>query len=142
MLIQPHPGLRLQVRRIGTEGAPLLVVDHAAADPDRLVRKAARGHFTPQGAMFPGLRLRAPLSYEVFLEGLLRPLLAEHFQLSPRARLSFPMCHYSLVSQAPDQLGFLQRVPHIDSAAGNGLAVLLRLAERSVSHRIPMKLDF
>jgi hypothetical protein len=30
----------------------------------------------------------------------------------------------------------------LSAAAGNGLAVLLRLAERSVSHRIPMKLDF
>ena len=30
MLIQAHPGLRLQVRRIGAEGAPLLVVDDVA----------------------------------------------------------------------------------------------------------------
>ena len=42
MLIQAHPGLRLQVRRIGEEGAPLLVIDQLVADPDRLVRKAAR----------------------------------------------------------------------------------------------------
>ena len=74
VLIQPHPGLRVEARTIGAEGAPLLVIDQAVADPDRLVRKAARGHFTPQGAMFPGLRIRAPLSYEVFLEQLLRPL--------------------------------------------------------------------
>jgi hypothetical protein len=30
----------------------------------------------------------------------------------------------------------------LSAAAGNGLAVLLRLAERSVGYRIPMKLDF
>ena len=30
----------------------------------------------------------------------------------------------------------------LSAAAGNGLAVLLRLAERSVSHRVRMKLDF
>ena len=30
----------------------------------------------------------------------------------------------------------------LPAAAGNGLAVLLRLTERSVSHRVPMKLDF
>lgn len=124
MLIKPHPGLRLQAHRIGAEGAPLLVIDQTVADPDRLVRKAARGYFAPQGAMFPGLRMRAPLSYEVFLEQLLRPLLAEHFQLPPRARMGFPMCHYSLVSQPPEKLAFLQRVPHIDSAAANGLATV------------------
>lgn len=124
MLIQPHPGLRLQATRIGAEGAPLLVIDQAVADPDRLVRKAARGHFTPQGTLYPGLRIRAPLFYEAFLEQLLRPLLAEHFGLPGRARLAFPMCHYSLVTLPPEKLVFLQRVPHIDSASGNGLATV------------------
>jgi len=124
VLIQPHPGLRLQATRIGAEGAPLLVVDQAVADPDRLVRKAARGHFKPQGTLYPGLRIRAPLFYETFLEQLIRPLLAEHFGLSPRARFSFPMCHYSLVTLPPEQLVFLQRVPHVDSVQGNGLATV------------------
>ncbi len=64
MLIQAHPGLRLELRRVGAEGAPLLVIDQLVADPDRLVRKAARAQFMPQGAMFPGIRVRAPLSYE------------------------------------------------------------------------------
>ncbi|TWT19503.1 hypothetical protein FQY79_06510 [Luteimonas wenzhouensis] len=124
MLIQPHPGMRMQVRRLGVEQAPLLVIDQAVADPERLVRKAARGHFRPQGAMFPGLRLRAPLFYEAFLERLLRPLLAEHFGLPADGRLAFPMCHFSLVTQPPERLVFLQRVPHIDSAADNGLATV------------------
>lgn len=124
MLIQAHPGLRLQVRRIGAEGAPLLVIDQAVADPERLVRKAERGHFTSQGAMFPGVRIRAPISYEVFLEQLIRPLLAEHFGLPPQGRLTFPLCHYSLVTLPPEQLVFLQRVPHIDSVQANGLATM------------------
>lgn len=124
MLIQANPGRSLEVRRIGAEGAPLLVIDQAVADPDRLVRKAARGHFTRQGALFPGLRLRAPLSYEVFLEQLLRPLLDEHFGLPSQGRLGFPTCHYSLVTLPPDRLDFLQRIPHIDSVQANGLAVM------------------
>lgn len=124
MLIQPNPGLRLQVRRIGAEGAPLLVIDQAVADPDRLVRKAARGHFAAQGSMFPGVRIRAPLSYEVFLEQLLRPLLAEHFGLPARGRMVFPLCHYSLVTLPPERLAFLQRIPHIDSVQENGLATV------------------
>jgi hypothetical protein len=124
MLIQPHPGLRLQARRIGAEGAPLLVIDEAVADPDRLVRKAARGHFMPQGTLFPGLRIRAPLSYEMFLEQLLRPLLAPHFGLPADGRFAFPMCHYSLVTLPPERLGFLQKVPHVDSVQDDGLATV------------------
>lgn len=124
MLIRPHSDLCLQARRIGTEGAPLLVVDQAVADPDRLVHKASRGHFAPQGALFPGLRVRAPLSYEVFLEHLVRPLLAEHFHLPAQARFVFPMCHYSLVTLPPERLSFPQRVPHVDSVRDNGLATV------------------
>jgi len=124
VLIQAHPGLRLQVRRIGAEGAPLLVIDQAVADPDRLVRKAARGHFAPHGAMFPGVRIRAPISYEVFLEQLVRPLLAEHFGLPAQGRFAFPTCHYSLVTLPPQRLSFLQQIPHIDSVQANGLATV------------------
>ncbi len=121
MLIEPHPGLRMQVQRIGAEGAPLLVIDQLVADPERLVRKAARLDFTRQGAFFPGIRARAPASYEVFLERLVRPLLVDVFGLQP-GRLRFPTCHYSLITQAPEQLVFLQRIPHIDSASPQGLA--------------------
>ena len=122
MIVERHPALRIDRRRIGAEGAPLLVVDDFVADPDRLVRKAARSRFSPQGAMFPGVRARAPLSYEVLLEGLLRPLLPA-LGLRP-GRFAFPMCHYSLVVQRPETLSFLQRVPHIDSTTAQGLATV------------------
>jgi len=36
--------------------------------------------------------------------------------------VSFPTCHYSLVTNPPESLAFLQRIPHIDSIAANGLA--------------------
>lgn len=121
MLIQAHPDLRMQVRRVGAEGAPLLVIDQLVADPERLVRRAARQDFSRQGAFFPGVRARAPLSYEAFLERLVQPLLVDVFGLQP-GRLQFPTCHYSLITQAPEQLVFLQRIPHIDSVSGQGLA--------------------
>ena len=124
MILDFHPDIRIQRLSLGNEGAPLLVIDSLVADPERLVRKAARSAFAPQGAFFPGIRARAPGSYEYFLERLIRPLLGEFFGLPPGARLSFPMCHYSLVTQAPEKLLFLQRVPHIDSVAGNGLATV------------------
>ena len=123
MILRPHPGLRLQRYEIGTEKAPLLVIDNVVADPDRLVRKAGRSEFSPQGEYFPGVRARAPSSYDRFLAALLAPLLREHFGMQP-ARFAFPMCHYSLVTTPAEGLEFLQRVPHIDSVAANGLATV------------------
>jgi hypothetical protein len=34
------------------------------------------------------------------------------------------MCHYSLVTLPPEKLSFLQRVPHVDSVQGDGLATV------------------
>ncbi len=123
MLLEPHPGLRISKFAIGAEGAPLLVIDNVVAAPEKLVNKATRSHFSAQGAYFPGVRTRAPASYEYFLDALLRPLVREHFGMEP-GRFQFPMCHYSLVTTPPERLAFLQRVPHIDSVAGNGLATV------------------
>ena len=123
MLLTVHPEIRIARRTIGAEGAPLLVMDNVASDPDRLVRKAASSHFVKQSSMFPGIRAPAPLSYQQFLQATLNPLLRECFDLEP-GRFAFPMCHFSLVTQPPGELAFLQRVPHIDSVRGDGLATV------------------
>lgn len=123
MLLTHHPDIKIAKRSIGLEGAPLLVIDNLVSDPDRLVRKATNSHFVKHSSMFPGIRASAPLSYQQFLESTLNPLLRECFDLAP-SRFVFPMCHYSLVTQPPGELAFLQRVPHIDSVRRDGLATV------------------
>lgn len=123
MLITPHPDLRISRHVVGLERAPVLVIDNVLADPERMLRKAASRPFEKMPTMFPGIRAPAPLSYQAFLEGLLNPLLRETFDLEP-GRFAFPMCHFSLVTQPPETLQFLQRVPHIDSVSAQGLATV------------------
>ena len=121
MIIDLHPQLRVQRLSIGQEGAPLLVVDQLVADPERLVRKAARMDFQPHGAFFPGIRAPGPASYQVFLEQLATPLM-EFFGIGPgRLRAT---SYYSLITRPPEQLMFLQRIPHIDAASHQGLAAV------------------
>lgn len=123
MRIEAHPGLRIARHLLGDERTPLLVVDQVAADPEALARRATRVAFAPEGAMFPGIRAKAPLGYQDFLERLLLPLLGDAFGLQARA-LRFPLCHWSLVTRPPERLSFLQRVPHIDSTTTTGLATV------------------
>jgi len=123
MLIQHHPDFCIDKRSLGNEGAPLLVIDNLVADPERLVDRATRRKFDARSEYFPGPRARAPAMYEHFLELVLNPLLAEHFGIRP-GRFAFPMCHYSLVATPPRDLQFLQRIPHIDSVDGDGLATV------------------
>lgn len=129
MLIQRHPDLRIAKRLIGSEGAPLLIIDNLVADPERLVRKAARRMFDSHSEHFPGLRTEAPARYQSFLESVLNPLLPEYFGLLSGS-FRYAMCHYSLVATAPGQLRFPQRVPHIDSVGGDGLATVHYLFRR------------
>lgn len=113
--------MTIQTLSIGAEKAPLLVVDNFTGNPEELVEKAATRHFEPVSSFFPGIRAKAPLSYQRFIVDRLQDLLLESFELEGRG-LRFPMCHYSLVTTPPENLVMLQRIPHFDSLESGGLA--------------------
>lgn len=123
MILAPHPDLRIERRAFGREAALLLVIDNFVAEPDRLVRKAATAPFSSGGRFYPGIRAKAPPSYEHFLVTRLQPLLAEHFGLASQS-LRLPMCHFSLVTTPASQLAPMQRIPHVDSLARDGFATI------------------
>lgn len=113
--------MRIQKLTIGRENAPLLVIDNVVADPEELVQDAAAKRYTTPHSYFPGIRAKAPLSYQMFLVGEFRKLLCEFFGLdSPSLR--FSMCHYSVVTTPPEELSLLQRIPHVDTHDSRGLA--------------------
>lgn len=123
MILELHPEIRIEKLTIGRERAPLLVIDNFVADPDRLVRKAAKEQFATGGRFYPGIRAKAPPSYEHFLTSRLQPLLLEHFGLKSQSwRTS--MCHFSLVTTPAVQLTLPQCLPHVDSFATDGVATI------------------
>jgi len=121
MNIAPHPSMRIQKLTIGRENAPLLVIDNVVADPEELVRDAVAKRYTTQQSYFPGLRAKAPLSYQMFLLEQFRTLLCDYFDLEAPS-LRFSMCHYSVVTTPPESLSMLQRIPHVDTHDARGLA--------------------
>ncbi|HEY0942237.1 MAG TPA: DUF6445 family protein [Steroidobacter sp.] len=123
MILDLHPDLRIEKRRFGREGAVLLVIDNFVAEPERLVKKALLAPFSSGGRFYPGIRAKAPPSYEHFLTTRLQPLLAEHFGV-PSCPLRLSMCHYSLVTTPAAQLALMQRIPHVDSLARDGFATV------------------
>lgn len=123
MILDLHPDIRIEKRAIGREGAPLLIIDNFVAEPDRLVKKAATAQFASGGRFYPGIRAKAPPSYEHFLTTRLQPLLTEHFGLTSRS-LRLTMCHYSVVTTPAAQLNLLQCLPHVDSLAPEGFATI------------------
>lgn len=116
-----HPDIRLQKLTFGREKSPLLVIDNFINNAEQLVQTASEKHFTHTTRYFPGIRAKAPLLYKDFMLSCLKNLLIDFFQLSS-SRFSFSMCHYSLITTPPEKLELIQRIPHIDSTVGNGLA--------------------
>jgi hypothetical protein len=121
MTLELHPEFRLQKLRIGREQAPLLVVDNLVANPADLVELAAGKLFADVASYYPGVRAKVPLTYQRFFIEHLRGVISEHFGPSA-GKIRFTACHFSVVTTSPDNLAYLQRIPHIDSFAGNELA--------------------
>lgn len=113
--------MRIQKMLIGRENLPLLVIDNLVADPDELVQDAISKHYAPPHSFYPGVRAKAPLSYQRFVVGELRSVINEFFELE-NPSLQFNMCHYSVVTTPPTQLTPIQRIPHVDANDRRGLA--------------------
>jgi hypothetical protein len=114
------------VRRVGSEGEPVMVIDGVLADAAALVDCAAASAFAPAhgpAGGYPGLRAPAPLDYvETVVRTLAAPI-AEAFALGA-ARPARAECNFSLVTLAPDALVPAQRAPHIDTVDPWQFAIL------------------
>jgi len=117
-----HPDFRIQKLRIGREQAPLIVIDNLVANADQLVDLAATRLFGDVTSYYPGVRSKAPLTYQRFIIDQLRDVFVGYFGLGAGVR--FTACHFSLVTTPPGKLDYLQRIPHVDSAFGNELAFI------------------
>ena len=123
MDIARHPDFRLEKLTIGREQAPLVVIDNVVANPDELVEIAAAKMFGEVVSYYPGVRTKAPLTYQRFIIDELRDTFAGYFGLRATA-VRFTTCHFSLVTTAPDNLEYLQQIPHIDSPSGAEIAFI------------------
>jgi Family of unknown function (DUF6445) len=118
-----HPEMRVQRLTIGREGAPLLVVDNMVGNPADLVELAATKMFAMAPTMYPGVRAKAPLTYQHFILETLRPDIDAAFGLAPQ-NLRFTECYFSLVTTPGEKLVHLQRIPHTDSLLNEELAMI------------------
>jgi hypothetical protein len=129
MIVAPHPDFAVQHLTIGREQAPLLVIDNLLANPDELVELAAAKVYGDAVSYYPGIRAKAPLSYQQFVLNHMRGLFAETFGL-PARTLRFTGCHFSLVTTPPERLEHPQCIPHVDSVNGAEVAFVHYLFKR------------
>lgn len=110
-----NPNARIELRQIGRERQPLLVIDDVLADPDVLIGEALAAPWArPEHTRYPGLNAPLPVAYTQAVIHALRPLLQRGFGIPMDRRLNF-FGFFALATQEPDGLEPIQKIPHRDS---------------------------
>lgn len=120
------PRLTVAKTQLGEEGEPLLLIDNAMADPQRLVDEASHAAFAPAFGPtggYPGLRAPAPLDYVEVVARTLFPQIVDAFDLPP-VKLARAECNFSVVTQPQESLASSQREPHVDTTDPLQFAIL------------------
>jgi Family of unknown function (DUF6445) len=122
MTAASHANLSIEKLAIGRENAPLLVIDNVVPDPEALVKLAVNKVYAAVESYYPGVRAKAPLSYQQFILEKFGSLFREFFGIS--GTLRFTASQFSLVTRNHAELSELQRIPHIDSLSYQELAMV------------------
>ena len=106
-----------EIRVLGDEKTPVIVIDDPILSTDELVQYASQqADFSSDNEfLYPGIRAELP---EEYARGLGPDLIAliSHVYNTPRSYKPH-LIHklFSLVTEQPEDLGLLQRVPHFDN---------------------------
>jgi hypothetical protein len=112
-----------RVDYVGKERAPVLVIENAWPDAERLIDIAAqRQDYRPRSLYYPGLRSSAPPEYALGIVQKFTKLICSTFGLPDN--LVITDSTFSLVTTHPEKLVPFQRVPHFDSVDPNRIALL------------------
>jgi len=120
---------RFEIRRIGSEAQPLIVIDDVLAEPEALIERAKAASFARANTFYPGLC--APLANDYFQPILqaLRPTLHQTFAIPVQAPLSHRSI-FALVTDDESALAPLQKMPHIDGVDPFQIATVHYLCHR------------
>lgn len=114
-------GPAIELRRIGAEAQPLVVIDGFAADPDALRVAAAATPFGAAAHYYPGIRAPLPAAYWQAQQPIVDAAVARAFGAG-RARLID--ASFSMVTRAPAALTAAQRLPHCDAHTPDRIAMI------------------
>ncbi len=106
---------RIDIRPMGQERQPLIIIDNALSAPDDMVDVATATPFIqPPHTLYPGLNAPVPPVYSQSLAKVLRPLLDQVFGIPAHIQLT-ASSFFALATRAPGDLQPVQKVPHHDS---------------------------
>ena len=124
-----NPHAEVQLRRVGNEGIPILVLDDLVHNPESLVEYAVQAVWeTPQREFYPGLNAPVPPFYIEAISHGLRRSLSRGFGFDEHAHYEINS-FFALSTYGLDQLRPSQRIPHYDLILRNQLAMVHYLGQ-------------
>jgi hypothetical protein len=124
MRIEINTRAHVDMRRVGRDGHPLLVIDDFLLNPEEIVDFAADALFgPPRVAAYPGVNAELPQDYLPTVFHALRSSLARGFGLAPETSVHVTG-FLALATRPLEQLQPRQRIPHYDFVVPGNLAVL------------------
>jgi len=121
-MIQGLPWWKLNFQIIGTEKQPLLIIDNFVQNPDKLIDIADAEDFNINPPYYPGVRAQVPQDYIALILSGLSDILTHIFDYKGGAKLQ--ECFFSKVTTPPEDLNFVQRLPHVDGGLDGKVALL------------------
>lgn len=126
-----NPQLKIQVKRIGHQQTPIMLIDDFLVDTRPVIGHACEfAQFDQASTYYPGNRASLPRAYvikvlqSVYLQICQLYYIPQHLKLKPQAT------YYSLITHQPNELELVQRMPHFDSIQPYYFAVIHYLNER------------
>jgi hypothetical protein len=112
-----NPASRPEVRIVGQERTPVVVIDEPLLSVEGLVQDCIAGaaFSAGDGFAYPGIRAPLPKRYSELLAPQLAQLISQVYQPPSAARYELIHQLYSLITLDPAKLQPLQRVPHTDT---------------------------
>lgn len=129
--LQINPGASLNVKQVGNEKTPLIIIDNFAQDITEVVDFACSGAAYGDDATsaYPGVRAKLPRSYVMPVLNSIFRLLFQVYSVPAALNLKPVNTVYSLVATPEPELTPAQCVPHFDSNGPYYTAVLHYLNE-------------
>lgn len=119
------PKAQVEVRTLGREKTPLLVIDHVLKFPDLAVEDAVCQQFQPQPSDFyPGQRAPVSTTYQESILGNFGKLLKTTFGFDDSATAKTILSAYSMTDTPEQSLKPIQMLPHFDSPDNGQLAMV------------------
>lgn len=117
-------GIRVQLRRIGEERQPLLIVDDVLDDPRAMVDAArSANYYAPPHTHYPGLNAPLPEAYYRTVVAALRGPIEAAFGLSRAAYLNY-FGFFALATTRARDAEPIQKIPHHDAPDPDRLAMV------------------